>query len=46
LRGANYASSKVTITQNSIVSWDQGFDKDDKQVWSASKSGCIFIKID
>jgi len=46
LRGASYASSKVTVTKNEILSWDQGFDKDDKQVWGATKSGYIFIKID
>lgn len=46
LRGASYASSKVMVTKNEILSWDQGFDKDDKQVWGATKSGYIFIKID
>ena len=44
LRGANYASSKVTVTQNEILSWDQGFDKDGKQVWGAEKGGYHFLK--
>lgn len=44
LRGASYASSKVTITQNEIFSWDQGFDKDGKQVWGATKAGYVFLK--
>jgi len=46
LRGARYASSKVTVTKNEILSWDQGFDKEDKQVWGATKGGYIFKKID
>jgi len=45
LRGASYASSKVTITPSQILSWDQGFDKDGKQVWGAIKGGYIFDKI-
>lgn len=45
LRGASYASSKVTVTPNQILSWDQGFDKAGKQVWGAVKGGYIFDKI-
>lgn len=45
LRGASYASSKVTVTPTQILSWDQGFDKDGKQVWGAIKGGYIFDKI-
>ncbi|WP_309640446.1 chromophore lyase CpcT/CpeT [Flavobacterium sp.] len=45
LRGASYATSKVTITANQVLSWDQGFDKDDKQVWGATKAGYIFDKL-
>ena len=45
LRGASFANSKVTVMQNEIVSWDQGFDKDGKQVWGATKGGYQFIKI-
>ncbi len=44
LRGASYASSKVTVTENEILSWDQGFDKADKQVWGAEKGGYVFVK--
>lgn len=44
LRGASYATSKVTVTQNEILSWDQGFDKEGKQVWGAEKGGYIFEK--
>ncbi|MDI1256152.1 MAG: chromophore lyase CpcT/CpeT [Flavobacterium sp.] len=45
LRGASYATSKVTVLPNQILSWDQGFDKDGKQVWGAEKAGYIFDKI-
>lgn len=45
LRGASWANSKVTVTENEILSWDQGFDKDGKQVWGATKGGYEFIKI-
>ena len=45
LRGASYATSKVTISENQILFWDQGFDKDDKQVWGAVKAGYVFDKL-
>jgi len=44
LRGAAFATSKVTITQKMLESWDQGFDKDSKQVWGAIKGGYKFVK--
>lgn len=45
LRGASYATSKVTVLENQILSWDQGFDKDGKQVWGAEKAGYVFDKL-
>ncbi|PZO28195.1 MAG: hypothetical protein DCF13_09660 [Flavobacteriaceae bacterium] len=45
LRGASFANSIVTVTKDGIVSWDQGFDKDGKQVWGAEKGGYKFVKI-
>lgn len=45
LRGAAFANSKVTITEKQLISWDQGFDKDGKQVWGAEKGGYIFDKL-
>lgn len=45
LRGASYASSIVTVTSDQLISWDQGFDKDGKQVWGAVKGGYVFDKI-
>ena len=45
LRGASFANSKVTVLENQILSWDQGFDKDGKQVWGATKGAYEFIKM-
>ena len=42
LRGASYATSIVTVKDGVIISWDQGFDADGKQVWGATKGGYIF----
>jgi CpeT protein len=44
LRGAKYATSKVTIHADKIVSWDQGFNAEGKQVWGATLGGYEFIK--
>ncbi|WP_299571600.1 chromophore lyase CpcT/CpeT [uncultured Shewanella sp.] len=44
LRGATYATSEVTVTKDSILSWDRGYDSEDKQVWGAEKAGYIFLK--
>jgi CpeT protein len=44
LRGATYATSIVRVEKNKIVSWDQGFDAADAQVWGATKGGYIFEK--
>ena len=44
LRGANYATSIVKVFPDKIISWDQGFDSDGKQVWGATEGGYIFIK--
>lgn len=45
LRGASYASSIVKVTPTQIISWDQGFDSEGKQVWGAEKGGYVFDKI-
>lgn len=44
LRGATYATSEVSIYSDRLLSWDRGWDANDKQVWGAVKSGYIFIK--
>lgn len=45
LRGASYATSKVTLKEDQIISWDQGFDQNDKQVWGATQGGYFFDKL-
>ncbi|GAA0873488.1 hypothetical protein GCM10009117_26350 [Gangjinia marincola] len=45
LRGASFASSEVTITPNKIISWDRGFDNENKQVWGAKDGGYVFDKL-
>jgi len=45
LRGAAFATSKVSMTTDRITSWDQGFDSDGKQVWGATKGPYIFDKV-
>ena len=44
LRGATYATSIVTIKNNLIESWDQGFDAAGVQVWGATAGGYRFIR--
>jgi hypothetical protein len=45
LAGAAYATSIVTLDANGMVSWDQGWDKEGKQVWGAEKGGYIFKRL-
>ena len=45
LRGATYATSEVVITKKLLLSWDRGWDAQDKQVWGAVKSGYQFVKL-
>lgn len=45
LRGASYATSKVNISATGVESWDQGFDRNDEQVWGAEKGGYFFSKL-
>ncbi len=42
LRGATYATSQVTICPDQIVSWDQGWNGEDQQVWGAETEGYVF----
>lgn len=44
LRGAKYATSEVVVTDKQLISWDRGYDANDKQVWGATKGGYIFDK--
>ncbi len=42
LRGAAYATSEVSISADTIRSWDRGFDADGNQVWGAEKGPYVF----
>ncbi len=42
LRGAQYATSTVSISQDTITSWDRGFDKGNQHVWGAEKGAYVF----
>lgn len=46
LYGASYATSEVEIMEDKIISWDRGFDNNDKHIWGAEKGGYIFNKLD
>lgn len=46
LRGASYATSRVTIRPGVVESWDQGFDAEGKQVWGATAGGYVFRRVD
>lgn len=43
-QGASYTTSKVSIYKDRMVSWDQGWNKEGKQVWGATKGGYEFMK--
>jgi CpeT/CpcT family (DUF1001) len=45
LRGATYATSKVTLDASGMISWDQGFNAEGTQVWGAQKGGYQFVKV-
>lgn len=45
LRGAAYATSKVHAEPTGLRTWDQGFDKDGKQVWGAVKGPYQFDRV-
>lgn len=44
LRGAVYATSEIVIQGDRLLSWDRGFDAEDRQVWGAEKGGYVFLK--
>ncbi len=46
VKDARYATSEVTLSASSLISWDRGFDQNDKQAWGAEKGGYIFDKLD
>ncbi|MDG1482295.1 MAG: chromophore lyase CpcT/CpeT [Myxococcota bacterium] len=46
LNGATWASSVVTVQDDRIISWDQGWDDDGNQIWGATAGGYIFLRQD
>lgn len=46
LRGASYATSTVTIGQEGMTSWDQGFNNAGRQVWGAENGPYRFDRIE
>ena len=46
LRGATYATSRVSINNSFVQSWDRGYNDADEQVWGAVKGGYLFFKIE
>lgn len=45
LRGASHATSFVTITENSVTSWDRGYDAEGEQVWGPTEGPYRFLKL-
>ncbi len=45
LRGASYATSEVTLTADTLISWDRGFNAAGEQVWGAVKGGYVFKRV-
>ncbi len=44
LRGADYATSEVLITEHELLSWDRGWTRQGEQAWGAVNGPYIFIK--
>jgi len=44
LRGASYATSRVSISSAFVQSWDQGFNAAGEQVWGATEGGYMFLR--
>lgn len=43
--GATYATAQVLMDQKGLVTWDRGFNAEDKQVWGATKAGYKFLRV-
>jgi len=40
--GASYATAQVTLSDDQLTSWDQGWNDDDEQVWGATAGPYVF----
>lgn len=45
LRGAAYATPEVTIYKKKLISWDRGWNAEDKQMWGTEKGGYVFVRL-
>lgn len=45
LMNADYLTSEVRITENSLYSWDRGWDSTGHQVWGTKSGGYLFKKV-
>ena len=46
LGGADHATSEVTVSADTISSWDRGFDADGVQVWGSTSGPYVFRRRD
>ena len=44
LRGASYATSEVTLSENLLLSLDRGYNQLHEQVWGSEKGGYAFVR--
>jgi CpeT protein len=43
--GATHTTSKVSLSETGMISWDQGWNDQGKQVWGAEKGGYEFLRV-
>ena len=45
LHGASYATSQVTLTSQTLDSWDRGYDAAGQQIWGATTGPYHFVRL-
>ena len=43
--GVAYVTSEWTVTKDTLMRWDRGFDADGRQVWGATKGPYVFRRV-
>lgn len=43
---ATYATSEVTVTPDTLTSWDRGFDSSGDQAWGATEGPYVFVRVE
>ncbi len=46
LRGASYATTEITVSDQQIMLWDRGYNANGTQVWGSVRGGYLFKKIE